>query len=309
MKKTPLAMLALLTVLALVLVIAGCQSLPDGDQNMNTAPQTHLLEVPHGTLSYDDHGEGPLMLMLPGLGDLRQSYRLLAPEMAAAGFRVVTMDLRGHGDSSIPWPEYTTTSVAEDVIALLAHLDAGPAILVGNSFSAGVAVWLSTEHPELVASMIMIGPFVRDHGKPSLMIRTTMGVLFNGPWRVQGWALFHSTLFTHQKPADYKDYRRALVANLSEPGRFDAVKAMIDRSDAEVDARLSKVQLPTLIIMGSADPDFKDPIAEAEAIASATQGQTAIIAKAGHYPQAEMPFETAQAILQFLQAATIAKAS
>lgn len=276
---------------------------------MNTTPQTHLLEVPHGTLSYDDQGEGPLIVMLPGLGDLRQTYRFLAPEMAAAGYRVVTMDLRGHGESSVPWPEYTTRSVAGDVIALLAHLDAGPAIVVGNSFSAGVAVWLSTEHPDLVDSMIMIGPFVRDHGKPSLMIRTTMAVLFNGPWRVRGWGMFHGTLFTHQTPTDYPDYRRALVANLSEPGLFDAVKAMIDRSDAEIDARLSKVQLPTLIIMGSADPDFKDPVAEAEAIATATRGQTAIIDKAGHYPQAEMPAETAQAIRQFLATTSIAQAS
>lgn len=308
MKKTPLTLLIMLTFLAFAFAVAGCQSLPEGE-TMNTKSQTRLLEVPQGTLSYDDQGEGPLMVMLPGLGDLRQTYRFLAPEMVAAGYRVVTMDLRGHGDSSVPWPEYTTASVTADVIALLAHLDAGPATLVGNSFSAGVAVWLSTEHPEQVDSVIMIGPFVRDHGKPSLMIRTTMATLFNGPWRVRGWAMFHKTLFTHQTPEDYQDYRRALVANLSEPGRFDAVKAMIDRSDAEVDARLSIMQRPTLIIMGSADPDFKDPVAEAEAIAALTRGQTAIIDKAGHYPQAEMPAETAQAIQQFLNATRIAEAS
>lgn len=269
---------------------AVCQ--PNPGRGPHTV-ETLTLNLSDGQLAYDDQGEGPLVVMLPGLGDLRQTYRFLAPALAASGYRVVTVDLRGHGESSVGWQEYTTAAVARDVLALVDHLDAGPAMVVGNSFSAGVAVWAATERPEAVAGIAMIGPFVRDHGKPSLFMRTAMAVLFNGPWKVRSWTWFHGTLFTHEHPADYETYRAALGANLRERGRFAAVKAMMNRSDAEVEARLSQVDVPTLIIMGSADPDYPDPEAEARWIAAQMNGTVEMIDKAGHYPQAEMPTETA----------------
>src|SRR5258708_8045411 len=70
---------------------------------------TRYLEVPGGRLAYDDTGTGPLVVCLPGLGDLRASYRFLAPRLVAAGYRVVPMDLRGLGESSTGWPDYPAT--------------------------------------------------------------------------------------------------------------------------------------------------------------------------------------------------------
>lgn len=89
------------------------------------------LSTPNGTLAYDSIGTGPLILLLPGLGDLRQSYRFLQPHLAEQGYRVVSMDLRGHGESSSHWPEYTTQATAEDLLRLIQHLDAGPALVIG----------------------------------------------------------------------------------------------------------------------------------------------------------------------------------
>lgn len=262
-------------------------------------PNTQTLITPEGTLAYDVQGEGPLIILMPGLGDLRQSYRFLAPTLAAAGYQVVTMDLRGHGESSVPWPEYTTAASAADLLALLDHLDNGPAILVGNSFSAGVAVWAATERPDAVSHIAMIGPFVRDHDL-SFILKASMQVMFNGPWRVSSWLWFHGTLFTDEKPADYEQYRARLKASLSEPGRFGAVQGMMKRSDAVVEARLADIRVPTLIIMGSQDPDYPDPEAEAQWIAQRVRGQVAIITDAGHYPQAEKPEQTAVILLDFL---------
>lgn len=223
----------------------------------------------------------------------------MAPGLADAGFTAVSMDLRGHGDTSAPWSEYTTDAVAQDLLQLIGHLDQGPAIVVGNSFSAGVGVWAATERPELISGLAMIGPFVRDHDI-SLMQRMGMAALFNGPWKVRSWLWFHGTLFTDEVPSDHEHYRARLRANLSEPHRFDAVKQMIDRSDAAVEARLSQVTQPTLIIMGTRDPDYPDPEAEAQWIADQLSGEVALIDKAGHYPQAEKPGETTMALLAFL---------
>lgn len=260
-----------------------------------------ILQRSQGTLAYDDQGAGPLIVMLPGLGDLRQSYRHLTPLLVASGNRVVTLDLRGHGESSAAWPSYTTAAVADDILALIDTLDAGPATLVGNSFSAGAATWAATETPEKVAAVVMVGPFVRDYGKPSLVMRVSMGLMFNGPWRVRAWSWFHGTLFTDKPPADHADYRARLRANLSEPGRFDAVKAMIDRNDRAVEQRLAQLTVPVLVVMGRNDPDFDDPAAEAGWIAGQSNGRVAMIDAAGHYPQAEQPQATHDAILGFLR--------
>jgi len=64
---------------------------------------TEFVEVPGGKLSYEVTGEGPLVVLSAGIGDRRQVYRFLAPELAQAGYRVASVDLRGHGpDHPVP---------------------------------------------------------------------------------------------------------------------------------------------------------------------------------------------------------------
>jgi alpha-beta hydrolase superfamily lysophospholipase len=57
---------------------------------------------PEGRIGYDVGGEGPLVVLVPGMGDLRSAYRFLAPALRKEGFRVACTDLRGHGDSDTP---------------------------------------------------------------------------------------------------------------------------------------------------------------------------------------------------------------
>jgi len=72
------------------------------------------------------------------------------------------------------------------------------------------------------------------------------------------------------------------------------------RSDAAIEARLDRVRTPTLVVMGSADPDFADPAEEARVIADAVSGEVAMIEGAGHYPHVEMPEATAPRIARFV---------
>lgn len=69
------------------------------------------------------------------MGDVRDVYAPLAQSLNEAGFRVVTADLRGHGDSSATFTAYGDEATAADLIALIEVLDAGPVILVGASMS------------------------------------------------------------------------------------------------------------------------------------------------------------------------------
>mgnify|MGYP001310988106 FL=1 len=61
---------------------------------------TSFLAHANGRIAYNETGTGPLVLCVPSMGDVRGEYRFLAPRLAQAGYRVVTMDVRGHGESS-----------------------------------------------------------------------------------------------------------------------------------------------------------------------------------------------------------------
>ena len=101
---------------------------------------TKFLDVPDGRIAYDDTGEGPLIVATSARLDLRSELRFLVPLLVAGGFRVVTLDQRGMGETSGAWPEYGSTPLAHDLIALIRHLNAGPAIIYGTSTGAAAAV-------------------------------------------------------------------------------------------------------------------------------------------------------------------------
>jgi pimeloyl-ACP methyl ester carboxylesterase len=110
----------------------------------STAPigSTSYLVRPEGRIGYDVAGAGPLLVLVPGMGDLRAGYRFLASALRAAGYRVACTDLRGHGDSDTTFPAYGDEETAGDIVALIAEL--GPAVVVGNSMAAGSAVIAAT---------------------------------------------------------------------------------------------------------------------------------------------------------------------
>ncbi|MGD8862200.1 MAG: alpha/beta hydrolase [Myxococcales bacterium] len=257
------------------------------------------LFVEGGMLGYDDQGSGKLVILVPGLGDLRQEYRFLVPRLVAAGYRVVSIDLRGHGDSSVDWSSYSRKSGGADLLALIAHLDAGPAIIVGNSFAAAPAVWAAAERPAAVAAMVLIGPFVLPQPDKPLQ-RMLIRLLFSGPWKVRAWAWYYGTLFPSRKPDDFAEYVAGLRSNLAQPGRFDAVLAMMLSSEPDIAERLPAVKAPVLVMMGTRDPDFSDPADEARRLAERLHAEVSMIDGAGHYPQSEMPDEAAQSIVEFL---------
>jgi pimeloyl-ACP methyl ester carboxylesterase len=263
--------------------------------------QTQYFERPEGTLAYSDYGGGgELVLMLPGMGALRSEYRFLAPKLGEAGYRAVAADLRGHGESSVPWQAYDVPSAGNDILALVEHLHVGAGHVIATSFSAGAAVWAAAEGPDRIRSLVLIGAFVRA-ARINPIKQALFQLMMNGPWRVRAWTMYYPTLYPTRKPADFRDYMSQLTANMAEPGRFAAALALANSSRQPSAERLSQVKAPTLVIMGTKDPDFPDPVAEGTYIAEQTGGKLELIDGAGHYPQTEMPEETTPIVIEFLR--------
>ena len=268
---------------------------------------TQYLTVPGGLIAYDVAGSGPVVICVPSIGDVRAEYRFLRPQLVEAGFTVVAMDLRGHGESSTGFDDYSTEAIGRDIIALARHLNAGPVTVVGTSKAGGSAAWATADAPDVIGRVVLISPFVRSHGNDAMM-RRMMKLMLARPWGAALWTMYFPNFYPSRKPEDFATYRAELKANLREPGRLQALRAMVE-SPGDVSDALGKVTAPTLVIMGSKDPDFNNPDEEGAWVAGEVDGTSLTIQGAGHYPHAEMPAEVGPAIVRFLNDTSVAHAA
>jgi pimeloyl-ACP methyl ester carboxylesterase len=262
--------------------------------------QTQFLSTEGGRVAFEDTGgNGPVILAIPGMGDLRSEYRFIRPALQDEGYRVITMDARGFGETTAKWDDFSARAVGRDAVAVLKHIGVGPATIMGNSFAAGSALWASQDAPDYVNGVVLLGPIVRDL-EASFMQKLSIRIGLAGPWKVGFWTMYWNTLFPTRKPADHADVKAAIAHNLREPGRMDALAAMISLSKADTAAILAQTNVPALIVMGTQDPDFANSVEEARMLAGHLKAETIIIDGAGHYPHAEMPEFVAPRLLTFL---------
>lgn len=260
---------------------------------------TDYLQRSEGRLAYDITGVGPLVICAPGMGDLRSSYRHVVPALAAAGFRVATLDLRGHGESDIGFSAYDDLALASDAEALIESLG-GPALIVGNSMAAGAAVLVAADRPELVAGLALVGPFVRNQSGAAALLAPLFRVLLARPWGRTVLKAWQPKLYAGAVPVGHAEQMAAVFASLGRPQRWRAFQRTARTSHAPVTPRLGDVATPVLVVMGELDPDFRDPASEAAWIAQQLRGDVVMVGNAGHYPHAQRPDVVVPALVEFL---------
>ena len=270
---------------------------------MSTHQIVEHLPRPEGAVAYTVTGSGPLVVAVPGMGDLRSTYRDLVPPLAAAGYRVAVMDLRGHGDSSTTFRTHGDVATGQDLLALVEPLG-GPAVLVGSSRGAGAATWAAAEQPDAVAGMVLLGPFLRDPSASAARAsanRLLYRVALARPWGAAAWAGFYSTLTKGRRAPWHAEHVAAIRASMREPGRLRSFRDLtLALTHAPVEARLTEVAAPAIAFMGALDPDFADQRAELGWIQGAIGAQGHLVPDVGHYPQHQAPDVVLPATLAFL---------
>ncbi|HEX6342541.1 alpha/beta hydrolase [Umezawaea sp.] len=273
---------------------------------------TEFLEHDGGRLAYDVVGEGPLVVLAHGMGDNRAVYREVAALLADAGYRVATVDQRGHGESSADWASYTRTDSAGDLLAVVRHLG-GPAVLVGHSFTGGSVTIAAAQEPGSVTAVVEIAPFTRAQkvavGGLLSNARYRKGMLLlmgAGVFRSVGlWKRYLDHAYPGAKPAGFAGHLAALDADLRRPGRMAVLGRMAMSAPTDAGARLGDVRCPVLVLEGSLDPDWVDPRAEGEGVVAEMPsglGRVEVVEGAGHYPHAQFPDRVAGSVLEFLKA-------
>jgi len=258
------------------------------------------VETDTGKLAVEVEGEGPLIVCSPGMGDTRDAFAPLATQLVAAGYRVACVDIRGHGDSTADFQKYGDEAIAEDYLTVIKALGGGPAVLAGASMSGAAAVIAAGREPDQVAGLVLLAPFLRNGGN-KLMIWIFNKLLLR-PWGPYVWRSYAATLWPG---LGNKVGERVtnLTALLTRPGRWSAFQATVAGANHDVVTPwLGRTQAPVLVVIGDADPDWTDPLAEAKWVASNfTDVETVTVPGAGHAPMLEKPDVVTPGVLHFLE--------
>lgn len=265
---------------------------------------SQFLARPEGRIAYAVAGDGPLVVLVPGMGDLRSTWRELVGPLTGAGYRVAAFDLRGHGESDMTFTEHGDVVTAGDLLAVIEHLG-GPAVVIGSSMGTSAAAWAAAEQPGLVAGLVLVSPMRREP-RASRIARTLnqllYRVLFARPWGAAVWAMCYRTVLNRGATAPWLgEHVRDVRAALHRPGRLRSFRELMLALDhSVVEARLGEVHAPALVVVGALDPDYRDPAAELDWTTTALDVQGLLLPDVAHYAQHQAPEVVVPAMLTFI---------
>ncbi len=260
--------------------------------------------IPAGAalLSYEDAGSGdPLVLLHAGVAD-RRMWEQQIPAFAAS-FRVISYDLRGYGNSSLPDEPFAPH---DDLLAVLDGLGIGRAHILGISMGGTVALDFALSHPDRLASLIVCGstpsgtsatPDIRtgwdavgallEAGKVEEAIELELQMWVDGPFRNPDQV--DPGVRERVREMDALAFARAMA----EP------EPEVLRLDPPAVGRIGEIRAPALILVGGLD--YPQKVEVATVISQEISGaQLAVIHGTAHVPNMEAPAEFNRLVLDFL---------
>jgi pimeloyl-ACP methyl ester carboxylesterase len=241
---------------------------------------------------------GPPVVLLHGLGSSSADW----PEQRAFlehCYRVVAIDLPGHGASPLPTGPLTIESMADAVAAVLARVGV-PAHVVGLSLGACVALRLALARPASVRSLVLVNAFARVSATgPGDLARLAVRMFLLGTAPMDR-AAAHVARRLFPWPEQRALYASA-VASLAATSRraYFAALAALARFDAR--GQVAAIRRPTLIVAG--DRDTSVSLTAKVALAAAIPGARLLVVPAsGHATPHDQPAAFNRALLDFLAA-------
>ncbi|MBT8228098.1 MAG: alpha/beta hydrolase [Dactylosporangium sp.] len=120
-------------------------------------PWTHRFVNANGTrLHVVEAGSGPLLLLVHGFPEFWYAWQHQIPALAAAGFRVAAVDMRGYGASDKPPRGYDAYTMAADIVGLIRALGERSAIMVGSGYGGALAWTTACFHPKLISKLVVL---------------------------------------------------------------------------------------------------------------------------------------------------------
>lgn len=256
-----------------------------------------------------------LVLLLHGWPQDSSSWRLVAPQLVAGGYRVVCPDLKGFGRSDAPRHGYDPETLADEIAQLIRNLHARRAIVVGHDWGGSVALATAFRHPGRVRALAVASspfrqidltaawhiPLLNLPILPQLAFRVAGGPLTRG-------AIRHSSVvdeaFTDEVLDRYTEAVRAAPTAWLSYYRTLSRRAVLDLAVRRIRHRTSflrppegphRLRVPAMVIWG--ERDRATPFALATQVARDLDATLVGIPDVGHFVHEEAPETFAQAVL------------
>jgi len=237
------------------------------------------------------------VVLLHGLGSSSRDWDFQRAALQAR-YRVVAIDLPGHGDRPRPRRPLSVHGMAEEVTRVLED-DAQPAAhVVGVSLGACVALALALHAPERVRSLTLISGFARLRpagAAGGLRMLLRLALLTAAPMRLVAHQVARATF---PRP-EQQELRRLAAASLQRTCRRSYVAAIGALLAFDVRGHLGRVRCPTLVVAGGDDRTV--PASAARALAAGIPGaRLVMVPGGGHAPHCDSPATVNAALLEFL---------
>ena len=249
-------------------------------------------------------GSGPTIALLHGLGGAASNWTLVAPPLAER-FHVLVPDLPGHGGSSaLPAPVETLDPYADRIGSLLPE----PAVLVGHSLGAVVALRLAARRPELVRGVVLAGAAGIVTGtRRSQRAIALLGLIKPGrrisrfSRAVSASSILRVLVFSAVAVADPRRLpplasEGFLAGSATHTGLREAGDALV-RTDPRAD--LERLRCPALVLHGARDAQV--PLRDGFEYARRLRAPVRVVADCGHLLIGERPRAVVDAICVFTE--------
>jgi len=254
-------------------------------------------------LAYDDRGQGPAVLLVHGFPLCRKMWRPQVEPLVAAGYRVITPDLRGYGETPPERFPIRMEKYADDLLALLDALEIEQAVVGGFSMGGYVLMSLLELHPDRVRAALFLMTRAAADDAAGKQRRKLLAdeALELGPQRVA--EAFASVLFASgasQNSALVEEVRGWMLA--TPPGSLAAgLLAMRDRKDYVTD--LQHFTLPSLVV--GAEQDLAIPLGHSVVLDEGLPNSTLkVVSGAGHLGNLEQPEQFNRILIDYLDGLT-----
>jgi pimeloyl-ACP methyl ester carboxylesterase len=219
------------------------------------------LQLTDAEIYYEVHGHGQPMVFLSETACDGEVWKIHQVPEFSKDHRVIIHDYRGTGRSSKPSIDYTTQMFAQDVIALMDHLRADDAIIVGHSMGGRVAQLLALDYPGRVKKLVLASTgshYPKTKGLPLKICKEMI------EWGYEKYERDHSILvgftdeFVKNHPERVEHYLKVRMQNLC-PVEF-YLRHLLARQGHDTSGRLKDIRQPTLILVGEDDRNMTSEV-------------------------------------------------
>jgi len=246
------------------------------------------ISIGDAELYYECHGDGPPLLLVPGLGGVGAFWGNQVAELSR-DFRVVVHDHRGCGQSSRSRIAYSVDQMAEDVLRLMDALRIDAAHYVGHSTGGAIGQTIAQDRPERIRRLVLSATWTGQDGFFRRSFELRKELLRAGGIR----SYWRASVLMLRPPSWIAANEAALLEEeaktLADPPDVEILQSRIDaivRFDRR--ARLGEIKAPTLVIV--AEDDMITPPYMSEELAAKVPGaKLAVLRYGGHFVPAVDP--------------------